>query len=206
MMGDGDRALRIGGRLSIDFANVATLPAARPATAISWEELIAFLEAARIVTAERGGRLRVLPQADPGAAEELLLQANRLRVGLRHAFSAMANGKRVAAEWVEPINAALRITEGHDELAWRSGEWRLEFVAREDSLEWLLAAIARSAAEILAEGSAARLRICANPSCSLFFYDDSRTRRRRWCTMTLCGNRSKVAAFARRQHGRRQGA
>jgi predicted RNA-binding Zn ribbon-like protein len=118
----------------------------------------------------------------------------------------MANGKRVAAEWVEPINAALRITEGHDELAWRSGEWRLEFVAREDSLEWLLAAIARSAAEILAEGSAARLRICANPSCSLFFYDDSRTRRRRWCTMTLCGNRSKVAAFARRQHGRRQGA
>src|SRR5579884_3944060 len=171
-MKDGDRALRIGGRLSIDFANVATLPAARPATAISWEELIAFLEAARIVTAERGGRLRVLPQADPGAAEELLLQANRLRVGLRHAFSAMANGKRVAAEWVEPINAAL----------------------------------ARSAAEILAEESAARLRICANPSCSLFFYDDSRTRRRRWCTMTLCGNRSKVAAFARRQHGRRQGA
>jgi len=77
-------------------------------------------------------------------------------------------------------------------------EWALEFVAREGGFEWLLAAVARSGAEIISEGSRARLRVCANPHCGLFFYDTSRTRRRRWCSMAVCGNRSKVAAFARR--------
>ncbi len=92
----------------------------------------------------------------------------------------------------------LRITEGHDELLEQDGKWGLEFVAREGGLDWLLAAIARSAAEIIAEGTSSRLRACANPSCRLFFYDTSRTRRRRWCSMSRCGNRHKVAVFSRR--------
>jgi predicted RNA-binding Zn ribbon-like protein len=80
----------------------------------------------------------------------------------------------------------------------------LEFVAREGGLDWLLAAIARSAAELIAEGSTARLRICSNPGCGLFFYDMSRTRRRRWCSMSRCGNRHKVAAFSRRHSAARR--
>ncbi|HZV60413.1 MAG TPA: CGNR zinc finger domain-containing protein, partial [Candidatus Eremiobacteraceae bacterium] len=82
------------------------------------------------------------------------------------------------------------------------GVWRMEFVAREGGLDWLLAAIARSAAEIVVEGEGAPLRRCANLDCGLFFYDASRTRRRRWCSMALCGNRHKVAAFARRRKPR----
>ena len=194
----------VGGRLCVDFANAGTFAASPAADSLSWEELILFLEAVGIVTAERGGLLLQLTQTDPQSAGELLRQANRLRGGLRQIFAAVAKGKRVAREWVEPVNSVLRITEGHDELAWDGGEWRIQFVAREESLEWLLAAIARSAAELLADGSRAPLRLCANPSCSLFFYDDSRTKKRRWCSMTLCGNRSKVAAFARRQHGERR--
>jgi predicted RNA-binding Zn ribbon-like protein len=76
--------------------------------------------------------------------------------------------------------------------------WKLEFVARESCLDWLLAAIARSAAEMIVEGAQARVRICANPVCGLFFSDHSRTHRRRWCSMAVCGNRNKVASFARR--------
>jgi predicted RNA-binding Zn ribbon-like protein len=105
---------------------------------------------------------------------------------------------KVATEWVEPINEILRITEGHDELISEGGAWRMEFIAREGGLDWLLAAIARSAAELLAEGPKAPLRVCANPQCGLFFYDKSRTHRRRWCSMSVCGNRNKVATFARR--------
>ena len=40
---------------------------------------------------------------------------------------------------------------------------------------------------------------CANPNCRLFFYDASRTRRRRWCSMATCGNRHKVSAFLKRR-------
>lgn len=183
----------IGGRLALDFVNLIPLK-----KALSWEQLIAFLESARIVTSERGGELLALQRSDPQAAESLLGRAQRFAEALRLAFDAVLHRQRVQHEWIEPINAFLRITEGHDELVPTDQDWEIQFVASESGLEWLLAAVARSAAEIIAEGPRARLRLCANPRCGLFFYDTSRTHRRRWCSMTVCGNRHKVAAFARR--------
>jgi predicted RNA-binding Zn ribbon-like protein len=191
MLITGSRLPLLGGRLSIDFVN-ATPPNAE----LSWERLIHFLDSTNIVSAERGAQLLNLPQSDPQAAEALLLKARRLSFTTRKVFTAMLRKQRVAGEWIEPVNEILRITEGHDELVGQEGIWKIEFVAREGGLDWLLAAVARSAAEIIAEGARARLRLCANPHCGLFFYDNSRTRRRRWCSMAVCGNRSKVAAFA----------
>jgi len=74
-----------------------------------------------------------------------------------------------------------------------------DFIQKPFSVSGLLAAIARSAAEIFVEGAEARIRVCANPGCGLFFCDTSRTHRRRWCSMAVCGNRHKVASFARRR-------
>ena len=187
----------LGGRLGIDFANAAPSDAA-----LSWEKLIHFLEATEIIAADRGAQLLVLPRSDPGAAEVLLLKARRLAAALREAFPALLRKQRIVSEWMEPINEILRITEGHDELVSRASGWQLEFVARRGGLDWLLAAVARSGAEIIAEGSHGRLRRCANSRCGLFFYDTSRTHLRRWCSMALCGNRNKVAAFARRHSSR----
>ncbi|MFI9815130.1 CGNR zinc finger domain-containing protein [Saccharothrix variisporea] len=45
-----------------------------------------------------------------------------------------------------------------------------------------------------------RIRKCANPDCVLHFVDTSRTGRRQWCSMTVCGNRLK----ARRHHDRQR--
>jgi predicted RNA-binding Zn ribbon-like protein len=183
----------LGGRLSVDFVNATPANAALP-----WESLIRFLEITGIVTAERGTQLLALPESDWPAAEGLLLKSQRLGSALRKAFAALLRKQKVAVECVEPINEILRITEGHDELVSLAGGWGIEFVAREGGLDWLLAAVARSGAEIIAEGPRASLRLCANPHCGLFFYDTSRTHRRRWCSMAVCGNRSKVAAFARK--------
>jgi len=183
----------VGGRLAIDFVNTA-----HANTELSWDRLIRFLESTGIASAERGTQLLILPQSDPQAAEGLLLKARRLGFALRKVFAATLRRQKLAEEWIEPVNEILRITEGHDELVPREGDWKIEFIARESGLDWLLAAVARSGAEIIAEGNQARLRLCANPRCGLFFYDNSRTRRRRWCSMAVCGNRSKVAAFARK--------
>ena len=183
----------LGGRLSLDFVNATPSNAELP-----WERLIHFLESTSIVSAGRGAQLLSLPQSDPQAAEALLFKARRLGSALRKVFAAMLRKQRIPGEWIEPINEILRVTEGHDELVGQAGVWKIEFVAREGGLDWLLAAVARSGAEIIAEGARARVRLCANPHCGLFFYDNSRTRRRRWCSMAVCGNRSKVAAFARK--------
>jgi predicted RNA-binding Zn ribbon-like protein len=183
----------IGSRLAVDFLNYAS-----PGEPLSWGRLIQFMVAAGIVSHDRGAQLFALPESDPTSAEQLLRKAQRLSVALRLIFSAIVRRQKLAPGWAEPLNEVLRITEGHDELVQQSGLWKIEFVAREGGLEWLLAAIARSAAEIITEGTHAPLKLCANPACGLFFYDDSRTHRRRWCSMAVCGNRSKVAAFARR--------
>ena len=189
--------LLLGGRLAIDFANIPSYPAA-PAEHLSWEDLILFLQESQIVSAERGSSLLALSGSHPDAAQTLLSRSIRLRDALRKAFGAIVKKDEVAREWVEPINEILRITEGHDEIVLQENTWKMQFRAREESLDWLLAAIARSAAEIIVEGAQARVRLCANPACGLFFSDKSRTRRRRWCSMAICGNRHKVATFSRR--------
>ena len=183
----------LGGRLALDFVNCVP-----PNQELSWDRLIAFLQSAGIVTAERGIELLALNRSDVQAAESLLGKAPRLGSNLRLAFDPLFQKPKIGREWLQPVNEILRIAEGHDELASSDQGWEIEFVARESGLEWLLAAVARSAAEIIAEGAQGRLRICANPQCGLFFYDTSRTHQRRWCSMTVCGNRHKVAAFVRR--------
>jgi predicted RNA-binding Zn ribbon-like protein len=183
----------VGGRLSLDFVNELGSSSGFP-----WEEFLRFLLTTRIISSERSAQLLAHPQNDPQSAGALLGKAQRLHASLQRAFGALLRKEPLYRDWVEPINEILRITEGHDELLQQNSKWGLEFVAREGGLDWLLAAIARSAAELIAEGATARLRVCSNPSCGLFFYDDSRTRRRRWCSMSRCGNRHKVANFSRR--------
>jgi predicted RNA-binding Zn ribbon-like protein len=189
----------IGGRLAIDFTN-----ALGPSSVFTWEELLQFLLVTRIISPERSSQLISLSQYDPQTADTLLGKALRLHRALNASFHAMVFEEPTLGDWAEAMNDVLRITEGHDELIEQDGNWRMEFIAREGGLDWLLAAVARSGAELIAEGTGARLRICSNAGCGLFFYDTSRTGRRRWCSMATCGNRHKVAAFSRRQtSGRR---
>lgn len=189
----------VAGRLALDFANLS--PTARD---VSWDEFVSFLVDAKLIPNDRAARLRPFLSTEPQAVDAVLLRILRLRESLRAIFASIVDGNSFPASWVEPVNEVLRVTEGHDELVLNKGSWSLQFVGRESGLDWLLAAIARSGAELLVEGSRAPIRRCANPLCRLFFYDDSRTRRRRWCSMAVCGNRHKVAAFLRRRSRHRE--
>lgn len=189
----------IAGRLALDFANLS--PAAHD---LSWDEFVSFLVNTKLVSEDRATRLRPLLHSEPHAVDAVLLRMLRLHESLRAIFAGLVDGRAFPLSWAEPVNEILRITEGHDELVSHGGLWTLQFFARESGLEWLLAAIARSAAELLIEGPHSPIRRCANPACGLFFYDDSRTHRRRWCSMAVCGNRHKVASFLRRHSQRRQ--
>lgn len=59
--------------------------------------------------------------------------------------------------------------------------------------------IALAMAELITEADPSRVRKCEGPTCTLWFRDTSRSNRRRWCSMAVCGNRAKVAAFRSRQ-------
>jgi predicted RNA-binding Zn ribbon-like protein len=63
----------------------------------------------------------------------------------------------------------------------------------------VLAPLAEAAAGLLANGDFSLIRRCESEQCVLWFYDRTKSHHRRWCSMTSCGNRHKVAAFRQRQ-------
>ncbi|GEK22704.1 CGNR zinc finger domain-containing protein [Cellulomonas xylanilytica] len=49
-----------------------------------------------------------------------------------------------------------------------------------------------------ASGEWPRLKACANPDCQWVYYDGSRNRSGRWCSMNECGDVMKARAYRRR--------
>ncbi|MGC9668064.1 CGNR zinc finger domain-containing protein [Planosporangium sp. 12N6] len=58
----------------------------------------------------------------------------------------------------------------------------------------VLAAVVRAAHE----GTWRRLKICSSRACRYVYYDRSKNGSRRWCSMEVCGNRSKTRAYRER--------
>ncbi|GLZ81566.1 hypothetical protein Afil01_63730 [Actinorhabdospora filicis] len=61
-------------------------------------------------------------------------------------------------------------------------------------------ALAAAWALTVASGDWARLKQCPDHRCGWVFWDATRSRTRRWCTMRVCGNRAKVRAYAARRN------
>ena len=49
-----------------------------------------------------------------------------------------------------------------------------------------------------ADGTFARLKACPHAKCGWAFYDTSRNRSSQWCSMRICGNRTKGEIYRRR--------
>ena len=128
-----------------------------------------------------------------------LTEMRDFRAGLRNLAAALADGKAVAAETVAEINRwlarrntrlILKQTEtGYVKISHNLWETELDALSQ----------IAESAADLLVNGDFALLRKCENPQCVLYFYDTTKNHARRWCSMSACGNRHKVAAHYQRK-------
>jgi predicted RNA-binding Zn ribbon-like protein len=71
-----------------------------------------------------------------------------------------------------------------------------EVVVEPEEPDDLWAPIAIAVAELLLDVSPVRLRKCE--ACIVHFLDTSKKGSRRWCSMNICGNKIKVAAYQRR--------
>ncbi len=63
-----------------------------------------------------------------------------------------------------------------------------------------LGLLAAAVLDAHARGDWPRLKVCAEDGCQWAFIDSSKNRSRSWCSMRICGNRTKTRAYrARRQ-------
>ncbi|MFF4955535.1 CGNR zinc finger domain-containing protein [Streptomyces sp. NPDC001222] len=54
-------------------------------------------------------------------------------------------------------------------------------------------------AELMADGTWSRIRVCDNEGCRHVFYDTTRSRTQRWHSYATCGNRTNVASYGARK-------
>ena len=147
--------------------------------------------------------------AGPGELDAVAAQARALREWFR-AFVQRNRGKAlsdgVLAE-LEPLNRILARDEGFGQIAARSahdhvhvhedthGHGRSPLVLRRArrwrSPDALLLPVAQAIADLITEDDFTYVKGCEGPTCSLLFVDRSRSHRRRWCDMSICGNRRK---------------
>jgi predicted RNA-binding Zn ribbon-like protein len=77
------------------------------------------------------------------------------------------------------------------------GELRLEPAG--DGVDGALAGILARVLEAQASGQWQRMKACPGPHCGWLFYDASRNSSSTWCSMSICGNRTKTAAYRKRR-------
>ncbi|WP_282639658.1 CGNR zinc finger domain-containing protein [Xanthobacter autotrophicus] len=174
----------LGSRLWIDFANSAPVALGDfLATPEGWTRWLA----AAGLKAGAGGK---------GAAGANLAEVHTLRAALARLFDALRTGSRPAASDLDLVNQYLAAGATPPRLSWRDGGLLVERQEAGDMDP--LAAISTDFADFAAQHESARLRHCANPECSLIFYDTARNGTRRWCSMSACGNRHKVRSHRMR--------
>lgn len=145
-------------------------------------------------------RMGLEPASTPRFATGALLDAAKV---LREAVRGLVE-KRKSGERGDPaaLNRFLAAAVSHPRLVWDSVEGpRLERVSEANTVEQALAPLSELAAQLLGEGDFNLVRQCEHPDCVLWFYDRTKSHRRRWCSMALCGNRHKVAEHRKRQRG-----
>jgi predicted RNA-binding Zn ribbon-like protein len=190
-----------GGHLCLDLANTLdNRPTAEPRELLlDFQDLVSWGMQAGAISGPIGRKLRQEARRNPQGAKQALDRARKVREDVFRIFSASAAGSAPPAPALEELNAAdseafsmRRLRVVGSGMGW---EWPDSPPLHLDRILWPALV---SAAELLTSDELSRVRKCEGERCAWLFMDRSKNRSRRWCDMTVCGNRVK----ARRHYAR----
>jgi predicted RNA-binding Zn ribbon-like protein len=192
-----DGFLFLGNHLALDFLNTRPVQNSEPVELLpDFDSLLRWFQAADLLSPSKATNLRQ-QWGESARAQQVVEAMRELRERLRKEILARERGGPVHRAAINELN---HLMTKHPMLT------RLKASGNASSTElwfdphWpedLFSPLAHSAAMLFARADRNRLRKCAR--CVLHFYDTSKKGTRRWCSMQLCGNRLKVAAYAARQ-------
>jgi len=127
----------------------------------------------------------------------LLHSARSLRESIRSLVEKRKTGRRGDPSI---LNNFLAASQSYPRLVWNKSKMpTIDTVRRQDTAESILAPVAEAAADLLTTADFKLVKRCEDESCVLWFSDQTKSHHRRWCSMELCGNRHKVAAYRGRR-------
>lgn len=188
----------IGNDLGLDFINTQIVAEGHPVDLLtSFADLMAWLVEAKVLDGQQAKDLVAAWGGRP-EAEQALARALEFRGLLRQMVERLVQGKPVPPATITSINDLLNNQVSYAEVRRTRGGFEKRIHANFTEPEHLLLPIAESAGNLLCYGDFSRIKKCQNAVCVLFFYDTTKNHSRRWCSMSACGNRMKVAAHYRR--------
>ncbi|HSE42156.1 MAG TPA: CGNR zinc finger domain-containing protein [Acidobacteriota bacterium] len=186
-----------GGDLSLDFVNTVDVrPTDHPNELLpTYTECFSWAHQAGLITRMQELNLMKKASRNPREAESARKYAIAMRECLFQILSQKIERKEIPKSLLEKWNKYVQRTMDYYELVpGKEGfEWRciadpLEF----DSFLW---PVIHSAVQLLTGSDADRIRRCAQDYCDWLFLDESKRGNRRWCDMSICGNRAKAERF-----------
>lgn len=134
----------------------------------------------------------------PDGLEAERLTALGLRGLARAILARLDQGSSLTADQVDRLNALLANRTIQEQVRVADGAFELDLPDRIAG-PVVATRLASDLARFLADHDPDRLKSCDNPACEMVFYDRGKNNRRRWCTMSICGNRDKVANYRARK-------
>jgi len=185
----------IGGVLCLDFVN--TVSGLRDGEheiehLTAYEDLIAWAMHADAFSFSDAQALLARGHADGPGAVRAFHRALALRDTIHDIFASIATHDRIPDETMESFNAALAEALRHARILAEDGHFKWAWDDLSARLEAPLWPVLRSAADLLTTGKLDRIKQCPFPHCGWLFVDLSKNKSRRWCEMSVCGNRTKA--------------
>jgi predicted RNA-binding Zn ribbon-like protein len=192
-----DGFLFVANRPILDFLNTKPVLADGPTELLpDVRALERWLIASDMVTSPKAKAVvrgwRQYPEA-----VAFLEQLTAFRERLREAVVRIENGSLPTDTFLAEVNSLLIQRPLHTSLRKRDSKVIRETLFEPRKHTDLWAPIIDATADLLAETESSRIRKCE--SCVVHFFDISKKGSRRWCSMNICGNKLKVAAYQRRK-------
>ncbi|MBA2284838.1 MAG: ABATE domain-containing protein [Ktedonobacteraceae bacterium] len=206
-MSAGETTIRtfefVGGWMCLDFAN--TIGGLRGGFAreylSGYGDLVAWSQQAGSITADTATHLLLEAERHPGEAAAVLESARTLREAIYGIFATLAAGTQPVEADLNVLNAELGTALAGGRIIPIAEGFGWQWPGDQHALDQICRPIARSAANLLTSPERSLVRECASAACSWLFVVNTKNHRRRWCTMTGCGNAAKVRRYRQRQHG-----
>ena len=194
-----DGFLFLGNHLALDFLNTCPVQNGESVELLpDFDALLRWYQAADLLSSREATGLRQEWGTSAGARHAVEFM-REFRERVRKEVLARERGGTAHRAMEDELNHLMEEHPMLTRLKTSGSASRMELWFDPRRPEDLFAPLAHSAAQLFGEVDWSRVRKCGQ--CVLHFYDTSKKGTRRWCSMQLCGNRLKVAAYAaRRQH------
>lgn len=191
--------LFVGNQPALDFLNTRPVIDEAPNELIpDFGALLRWFRAAELLSQKQADDLQRKWSNSP-KAEQMTRAARKLREKLREEIIAWERGDEISQATIDELNRLMARHPMRTRLKGKGSAFtELWFEAGDP--EDLFAPLAYNFAMLFAHVDRSRVRMC--DQCVLHFVDTSKKGTRRWCSMQLCGNRLKVAAYAQRQRAK----